>query len=156
MPESQEKSLSKLIDLNLRPDEETLRQFGWIALAGFGFLAVIAWWELLIFGFGLGAARPWVAGFFAGLGALGALFSLVFPKANLPIYVGLSVVTYPIGLVLSNVILGTLFYGLITPVGLFFRLMGRDSLQRTFEPEARTYWEQSKKNRSLESYFKQF
>jgi multisubunit Na+/H+ antiporter MnhG subunit len=90
------------------------------------------------------------------LGALGALFSLVSPKANLPIYVGLSVVAYPIGLVLANVILGALFYGLITPVGLVFRLMGRDSLQRKFEPEARTYWEQSKKNRSLESYFKQF
>jgi hypothetical protein len=148
--------LSKLIDLNLRPDETTLRQFGWIALAGFGFLAAIAWWELFIFAFGLGEARAWVAGFFAALAVLAAFFSLVFPKANLPIYVGLSLVAYPIGLVLANVILGALFYGLITPVGLFFRLVGRDSLKRKFEPEARTYWEQSRKGRSLESYFKQF
>ena len=82
--------MSKLIDLDLRPDTETLRQFGWIALVGFGFLAVIAWFEWLIFAFGLGAARPFVAGAFGGLAVLSVLFSLVFPRANLPIYVGLS------------------------------------------------------------------
>jgi hypothetical protein len=148
--------VSKLIDLNLRPDEATLRQFGWIALGGFGFLAAIAWFELLIFGFGLGPWRPWVAGFFALLAALAVLFSIVYPKANLPIYVGLSVVAYPIGLVLANLIMGVLFYLLVTPVGLFFKITGRDSLRRKFEPEAATYWEQSKRDRPLESYFKQF
>lgn len=148
--------MSKLIDLNLRPDEATLRQFGWIALGGFGFLATIAWFEVLIFGFGLGTWRPWVAGFFALIAAVAALFSIVYPKANLPIYLGLSVVAYPIGFVVANLILGVLFYLLITPVGLFFKLTGRDPLRRKFEPEVPTYWEQSKRDRPLESYFKQF
>jgi len=148
--------LSKLIDLNLRPDEETLRQFGWIALGGFGFLAAIAWFELLIFAFGLGAARPWVAGFFAVLALSSALFSLVFPRANGPIYVGLSVVAFPIGLVVAYIILGALFFLLITPVGLFFKLTGRDALKRSFEPDAASYWEPIRQARSQESYFKQF
>ena len=148
--------MSKLIDLNLRPDEETLRQFGWIALAGFGFLALIAWFEWLIFGFGLGAGRAWVAGFFAVLAGLSALFSLLFPRANWPIYVGLSVVAFPIGLVVAYVILALLFFVLITPLGLAFKLGGRDSLKRRFEPEATTYWEPSRPTRSQESYFKQF
>lgn len=148
--------MSKLIDLNLEPDKETLRQFGWIALVGFGFLAAIAWFEVLIFGFGLGVARPWVSGFFAALAGLAAIFSLVYPKANLPIYVGLSVVAFPIGLVVAYVILGVLFFALITPVGLFFKLTGRDPLKRKFEPEATTYWESAKTSPPVESYFKQF
>ena len=89
--------MSKLIDLNLSPDERTLRQFGWIALAGFGFLAVLAWQEWLIFAFGLGAWRGTVAGVFAGLGVAAALTSLVYPKANWGLYVGMTLVAYPIG-----------------------------------------------------------
>lgn len=148
--------MSKLIDLDLNPDEETLRQFGWIALVGFGFLALIAWFEWLIFGFGLGAGRIWVAGFFAALAGLSVFFSLVYPKANWPIFVGLSVVAFPIGLVVAYVILAALFFVLISPLGLAFRLIGRDSLNRRFEPEAASYWEPSRPARPLESYFKQF
>jgi hypothetical protein len=148
--------LSKLIDLNLHPDQETLRQFGWIAVGGFGFLAAIAWFEVLIFGFGLGSSRPWVSLFFAALAGLSAIFSLVLPKANLPIYVGLSVVAFPIGLVVGYIILGVLFFLLITPVGLIFKLTGRDPLKRRFEPEAATYWEPARRTPPVESYFKQF
>jgi hypothetical protein len=147
---------SNLIDLNLRPDERTLRQFGFIALAGFGFLAAIAWFEVLIFSFGLGAARPFVAGAFAGLAGLAAVFSLVYPKANLPIYLGLTIVAFPIGFVLSYVIMGTLFFGIITPVALIMKVLGRDPLNRKFEPEAATYWVQGQGERAKATYFKQF
>ena len=148
--------MSKMIEINLRPDEKTLRQFGWIALVGFGIVAAIAWFEVLIFSFGLGAAKIWVVGVFAGLGALAAFFSLVFPKANLPIYLGLTILSYPIGFVLSYVIMGTLFYLLITPVALFFKLTGRDSMHRSFDPEATTYWSDARPSRGSESYFKQY
>ncbi len=148
--------MSKLIELNLRPDDRTLRQFGFIAFFGFGFVAAIAWFEVLVFSFGLGEARPLVAGAFAGLGVLAALLSLVWPKANLPIYVGLTIIAYPIGFVLSYVIMGTLFFLLITPVGLFFKLTGRDPLNRRFEPDLPSYWIDSRPERPRESYFKQF
>jgi len=148
--------MSKLIEINLKPDDRTLRQFGFIALVGFGFLAAIAWYEVLIFAFGLGDARPIVAGAFAGLAALTALFSLVFPKANLPIFVGLTILAFPIGFVLSYVIMGTLFYLMITPVGLIMKVLGRDPLMRRFEPEAETYWVAARSGRTKDSYFKQF
>jgi hypothetical protein len=70
--------------------------------------------------------------------------------------VGLSVVAFPIGFVVAYVILGVLFFVLITPLGLAFRLIGRDPLKRRFEPEVPTYWEPSGPARSMESYFKQF
>lgn len=148
--------MSKLIEIDLRPDERTLRQFGWIALVGFGLLGTLAWFEWLVFSFGLGEARTAVAGAFWGLAALAVLFSLVFPRANLPIYVGLAVIAFPIGFVLSYLIMGTLFYGLITPVGLFFKLTGRDVMKRRFEPEAETYWTEARSGRPREHYFKQF
>ncbi len=149
-------SKSSLIDLNLRPDDGTLRQFGFIALAGFGFLALIAWYEVLIFSFGLGAARPIVAGVFAGLAGLATLFSLVYPKANLPIYLGLTIVAFPIGFVLSYVIMGALFYLIITPVGLIMKLIGHDPMHRKFEPDAESYWVAVQGERAKSTYFKQF
>jgi MFS family permease len=148
--------MSKMIEINLRPEERILRQFGFIALGGFLLLAVLAWTESLLFSFGLGGARLSVTIGLAGIGILAALVSLVYPKANRPLYVGLVLVAYPIGFVLSYVIMAALFYLMITPVGLLFRLIGRDPMHRRFEPEAETYWVDARAGRSRESYFRQF
>ncbi len=148
--------MSKMVEINFRPDDRTLRQFGWIALVGFGFVAAIAWFELLIFSFGLGPARPWVAGVCGGLAGVAALFSLVCPRANLPIYVGLAVLTYPIGFLLSHLIMGTLFFGLIAPMAILFTIIGRDPMKRRYQPEAGSYWSDARPTRGGESYFKQF
>ena len=148
--------MSKMVQINFDPDDRTLRQFGWIALVGFGFVAAIAWTEVLIFSFGLGAAKPWVAGIFAGLAGGSALFGLVYPKANKPIFVGISLLTFPIGFVLSYVIMGTLFFGLIAPVAIFFKLTGRDPLRRRYDPDAPSYWTDARPARANASYFKQF
>jgi len=148
--------MSKMVEIDWNPDDRTLRQFGWIALAGFGFIAVIAWYEKLVFAMGLGAARPWVAGIAAALAVLSALFSLVAPQANRPIFVGLAVLTFPIGFVLSYVIMGTLFYGLFAPVAILFRLTGRDPMHRRYDPDARSYWSDARPPRSAASYFRQY
>ena len=148
--------MAKMIDINLEPDEATLRQFGWIAVAGFGFLALIAWNEWLIFGLGLGEWRSRLAGAFGLLAVLAGSFSLVYPKANLPIYLGLTIAAYPIGFVLSYVILGSIFYLMLAPVGLFFRLTGRDLLNRRFEAGRESYWCDARSERPKESYFRQF
>lgn len=148
--------MSKMVEINWQPDEKTLRQFGWIALVGFAGIALLAWNEWLVFSAGLGDARATVAGAFAGLGVLSALFSLVAPKANKPIFLGLTLLSYPIGFVLSYVIMGILFYGLITPVGLVFRLIGKDPMNRRFEPNAVSYWTDPRPRRGKDSYFRQF
>ena len=148
--------MAQMIEINLRPDRSTLRQFGLIAVIGFGAVAAFAHYEILIFSMGLGAARPWVTNLFMGLAAYAGLFALIYPKANLPVYVGLTVVTYPIGFVLSYVVLGALFFGIITPTGLVMRILGRDPLERKFEPDAQTYWKDCRPPRDKSSYFRQF
>ena len=148
--------MSGLIEINLRPDSRTLRQFGFLALGGFAFLGAIAWMEWLIFAFGLGAARVPVASVFAALAALSLLFSLVYPRANLPVYLALTVLGYPIGFVLSYVIMATWFYAIIAPIGLALRVLGRAPIARGFARERETYWEDARKAPSNGRYFKQF
>lgn len=148
--------MAKMIEINLRPDTRTLRQFGFIAIAGFGFVATIAHFEALIFAAGLGSAKPYVVNGFVGLAAYSGIFSLIYPKANTPVYVGLTLLSYPIGLVLSYLIMGTLFFGIITPTGIVMRIIGRDPLDRKFEPEAETYWHDCRLPRDKADYFRQF
>jgi hypothetical protein len=148
--------MAQMIEMNLRPDVKTLRQFVVIAICGFGFVAAIAHFEVLIFAMGLGAAKPYVVNTFAALAGYGAVCSLVFPKANLPVYVALTVISYPIGFVLSYVIMGTLFFLIITPIGLIAKLVGFDPLNRKLDPDAETYWLDCRPARDKASYFRQF
>ena len=148
--------MSKLIDFDLRPDRRTLRQFGFIALVGFGLLALLAWLETAIFALGLGEARTWVAATLGGIGLLSALLAVLAPAANRPLYVALTLIALPIGFVLSYVILGGLFYLVITPVGLLLRLTGRDPMGRRFLRGESSYWVDARPPRPKESYFKQF
>ena len=148
--------MSQMVELNLRPDARTLRQFGWIALGGFGLLALLAWNGWLAFAYLGEESRASVALALAALAAVSGLFSLVFPKANLPIYLGLTIAAFPIGFVLSYVIMGTLFYVVIAPIGLLMRLFGHDPMDRRFRPDAKSYWVDARPQRPRDSYFKQF
>ncbi|MFI5314971.1 MAG: SxtJ family membrane protein [Myxococcota bacterium] len=148
--------MAGMVEINLRPDQRTLRQFGWIALGGFGLLALCAWNGWLVFRHGLGSWREAVTAALAALGVLSALFSLVAPKANAPLFVALSIVAFPIGFVLSYVIMATLFYVVIAPVGTAMRLFGMDPMDRRFLPKASTYWLDARPPRAKADYFKQF
>jgi hypothetical protein len=144
------------IDLNLNPEPRTLRQFGFLACAAFALLGALALWRGGLFGLDFGAAlRPVAFGLF-GLGALSALLSLVAPRANRPLWVALTLVAYPIGLVVSYLLMGFLFFGILTPVNLVFRLIGRDALRRGFDRDATTYWIERSGEVPLERYFRQF
>ena len=90
------------------------------------------------------------------LGGIAGLFSLVAPKGNRFIYVGLSLVAYPIGLVVSHVLLAVLFFGLITPLGLLIRTLKKDSLHRERDATASSYWVAASPARPKSRYFRQF
>lgn len=148
--------MSKIVEINFNPDIKTLRQFGVIAFVGFGILAALAYYERFIFSFGLGDARLTVVTIFAVVGFIALLFSLVAPKANRILYVGLTLLAFPIGFVLSYVIMGTLFFLIIGPIAVLFRLFGRDSMHRNYDPSAPTYWQAAKPPRDKDSYFHQY
>lgn len=145
-----------MLPLNLHPDERRLRQFGFMALAGFGALGGLVSWRGGAFGLDFGAAAwPVACGLWA-LGVLAAALSLAAPRANRFLYAGLLLATWPIGWAVSNVLLALLFFGLIAPVGLALRLLGWDPLGRRFDRSAASYWQPSARSRDPERYFRQF
>jgi hypothetical protein len=87
-----------------------------------------------------------------GLGALG----FVRPHLLRPLYVAALITAFPIGWTMSRVLLACVFYGLFTPLGLLFRLLGRDVLRRRFWRERSTYWTSKPAVTDARSYFRQF
>ena len=73
-----------------------------------------------------------------------------------PLHTALSVATSPIGWVLGKVLLAAVFFGLIAPLALWFRLRGRDVLGRRPQPEAPTYWQPRRPVTGGEQYYRQF
>ncbi len=135
-----------MIKLDLKPKDSQLKQFGWIALIGFPLV-----------GFALHRAFELTSDLWWILGIVGvATFALsrIQPKLILPLYVGLMVITFPIGFVLSWVLMAVVFFGLFTPVGLLFRLFGRDPLQKHPDSGVESYWYVRGAAREPSSYFK--
>ena len=65
-------------------------------------------------------------------------------------------VTVPVGLGLQCLALAVFYYGVLTPVGLGFRLFGRDPLHRRFEAERPSYWDAHRSVDDQRRYFRQF
>jgi uncharacterized membrane protein YhdT len=134
-----------MIKLELNPTDEQLSQFGWIALIGFPLVGYV-----ITNSFGLGPTLLYVLG---GIGIATLLLSLVKPRLILPVFLGMSLIAVPIGFVISWVLMALVYYGLFTPVGLLFRLTGRDKLHKHPDPDAKTYWHDHGPQRSPASYF---
>ena len=45
-----------------------------------------------------------------------------------------------LGRVVNPLVLGVIFFGIFTPVGLAMRMWGRDAMARRFEPDLKSYW----------------
>jgi hypothetical protein len=146
-----------VIEINWSPNRRQLRTFGWVGAAA---LAAVGTWIFLrrsFFGAEMSDATATIAAvvLWAAAGVLFVLASAA-PAALRPVYVGLTIVTFPIGIVLSYVIMAVLFFGLFTPIGLVFRLIRRDALHRAFDPDAASYWVPRDGVRDVRRYFRQF
>ena len=92
-----------------------------------------------------------------GLAAVGVSFFVVGrlkPSLLQPAYYVLLIVAQPVGWLVSHLILGLFFYGVLTPLGLFFRVIGRDALSLS-RPATASYWSKREKEKGLDSYFRQ-
>lgn len=135
-----------LIPINRNPSLRMLRQFGLIWLVAFGLLAAAAW-------------RRGDTTAAAALGAVAALVPALgwgFPPLLRWVYLAATYATWPIGWVVSHLLLGLVYYGLLTPIGLALRLAGKDLLQRRFDPAASSYWLRRPAPPEKQRYFRQF
>jgi len=125
----------------------TLRQFAalWIV-----FFAALAMW------YGLRHGQH-TLGYTLGILAftIGPL-GLLWPGFIKPIYTTWMVAVFPVGWLVSNVMLGIVFFLLITPVAIFFKLIGRDPLQRRARREAESYWQTKELPDNIGRYLRQY
>lgn len=145
-----------LIHINLRPPPDTLRQFGLIGLIGFSLLAGLAYFQWLLFAYLPDTAVNPTVYVLIGLALYSGFFAFIAPLGLKPLYVLLTLITFPIGFVMSYLTMIIIFYGVLTPVGIVFKLIGRDTMNRRFDPSATTYWIKRKPPASVKRYFRQF
>ena len=137
-----------LMEVDWHPGPKQLRTFGLSALVASTILAVV-----LVFLWA--AAVVWaIAVLVAGVGIL--LCSLISPRAARTLYLVLTVATLPIGFAVSFVLLATFYFLLLTPLGLFFRLIRRDPLGRRFDRSCSSYWIPRRPPADMDRYFHQF
>jgi saxitoxin biosynthesis operon SxtJ-like protein len=134
-------------DIPFDPTRKTLRQFAGLWLVFFGGVAL---WQALVRGrMNLGLS-------IGALALVVGLAGLTRPEWVRLIYIGWMVLAFPIGWTVSQVILLLMYFGLFTPIGLVFRLIDRDPLQRARRPGIESYWTPKPAAAGVRSYFKQF
>jgi hypothetical protein len=132
-------------DVTAVPRRNTLRQFAGLWLLFFGSLA--AW-------------RMWHRPLDVPAEALGVLAivvgggGLVRPGAMRWIYTGWMAAAFPIGWSVSRAVLASLFYAVVTPLALVFRMKGRDVL-RLRRTQKASYWIVKPGASDVKEYFRQ-
>src|SRR5215813_12623894 len=97
---------------------------------------------LVLVGFGVAGllrGHPLRGAVFLALATVVGALGLFRPQALLAPFVLLTYLALPVGLVVSRLVLGLLYFGLFTPVALGFRLIRRDALMLR-RRERNTYW----------------
>jgi len=84
------------------------------------------------------------------------VLGLIRPSAIRWLFVGLTVAAFPIGWVVTQIMLAVMFYCVITPVGVLFRLMGRDLLGRRPTNEKASYWTTKETPEDPRRYLRQY
>jgi Saxitoxin biosynthesis operon protein SxtJ len=87
--------------------------------------------------------------------ALSAVFlviALTIPGVLLPLNRLWAVISYRLGQLNNYVILGLFLYLFVFPMGLIIRLLGREPMQRAFNPKANSYWTPVERHSTAETF----
>ena len=136
----------KWSEVTASPGNKLLRQFAGLCLVIFGGLAAYRAWRGQI------DALTIVMGV---AGVVIGLLGLVWPAAVRWVYTGWMIVAFPIGWVVSHVILAAIFGLVFLPVAVIFKLMGRDELRLRRRPAASSFWTTKAAPASAREYFRQ-
>ncbi len=136
-----------LITLNKNPSKKELRWFGVMFAVFCGLFGLIVW---QVWG------RPGIARWMWIIsGGIAAIYCLM-PPLRKPMYLGWLYAAYPIGWTVSHLLMGAIYYLILTPIGLIMRAVGYDPMCKNFDPDATTYWRDHSTAKDKRSYFRQF
>jgi len=115
--------------MQAQSETKELQSFGLIVG---GIFSVIGLWPVV---FRTESPRLWAVALGAGLIGLG----VVIPRSLKQVHKVWMRVGQVLGWINTRILLGLIFYGLITPMGLLLRLLGKDAMRRALVQEAPTY-----------------
>ena len=120
-----------MIDLraHLAPTRKELERFGILFFAVMSVIGGLLYWR---------GSHSWPA--FALAAAVFLAMRLTMPLALRPVYVVWMTFGSILAWVNTRVLLGVLFYLVMTPIGLVMRALGKESLGVRFDPKAKSYW----------------
>lgn len=119
----------------------------WILAAQAG--VVCALWQ--------GGTIHYITFFFLATAIIFMTYTLVDVEKLRPVYDGWMWVAHKINWVITTLVLGIMYFGVFSPVGIFFKIKGTDHLDRAIDKEAPSYWlERPKKEFNPEQCTKQF
>jgi hypothetical protein len=137
-----------VVQINRDPSRRQLNQFGFIWL---GFLALFGVIAQLKFDNPEVARLLWIAA------VVVPVVGWILPQFMRLVFLGMSYLAWPIGFVVSHVVLAAVYYLVLTPIGLLTRVFGYDSMLRRFDRDATSYWiERPRKDTAPGRYFRQF
>jgi hypothetical protein len=136
-----------LIQIDHDPSRRKLALFGVFWLLLWGILGAIV---LNRTGCLPAAAAIWATAL------LVAVSGWIAPGLMRIVHLGMAYATLPVGLVVSPVVLGVVYYLVLTPTGLLMRLLGYDPMQRRLDRDAKSYWLPREQHDDVSRYFRQF
>jgi hypothetical protein len=71
-------------------------------------------------------------------------------------FVAAMVVTYPIGIIVGWLLLRTIYFGCLCPIGLMLKVFKKDLLQQRWDVDAESYWTERREVAGAHQYFRQF
>ena len=86
------------------------------------------------------------------MGGLG----LIWPGTIRWMFVSVTTLTFPVGWLVSQIVLATMYYLVITPLAIFFRLRRRDVLRRQPMRQCASYWVSKGTSPEARRYFQQY
>lgn len=130
-----------------RTEAQEARRFGWSLPIVLGVLA----------GAAQGRGQATAAKVLVGIGIAGFAASAGLPALWLRLFRLWMKLAEAMGFVTTRVLLGAFFFLILTPVGLFMRLIARDPLHTSFRDGKPTYWiEKEPVPATLDRYERQF
>ena len=136
-----------MIRIERHPSRSQLIVFGILWFVFFSFWGTAIWWN---------AGIHWKTYAFWVLACIVPAAGCIRTGILRIVYVVASYITFPIGFILSYVVLMVIFYLVLTPIGLVLRLTGYDPMKKQFDRTVQTYWSPRKPVNEIERYFKQF
>ena len=130
---------------NLKPELPSNRQFGFFFTAVF--LGVSVYFYIMTNAFGFYT--------FGGLAVIFLLVTIIKAEVLLPLnkfWMGLG---HLIGMFVSPLVIGFIFFGIFTPTGFLMRLFGRDELKLEFK-QKHSYWIKRETDSEIYSFKNQF